>query len=77
MRLFVYASVKREVIPPETRPVAKHACFPSLNELSRSCKKGSSFLASISIKMNRYARFAIDSIFSLSFPIKALKYNFR
>lgn len=52
-------------------------CLPSLNELSRSCEKGSSFLASISNKMNRYARFAIHSIFSLSFAIKALYFTFK
>lgn len=53
------------------------ACLPSLNELSMLCKKGSSFLASIFNKMNCYARLASLSVFSLSFPIKALTFTSR
>lgn len=58
-------------------PNTQSACLPSLNELSRSSEKGSSNLPSISNMMNCYARFAIHSIFSLSFPIKALRFTFR
>lgn len=78
--LFVYVCVFRERSSPRDTHEWTNtfsACLPSLNELSRSCEKGSSFLALISNKMNSYARFAIHSIFYLSFPIKALNFTFR
>lgn len=78
--LFVYACVFRErssLRDTHQWPNTFGACLPSLNELSRSCEKGSSFLASILNKMNCYVRFAIHSIFPLSSPIKALNFTFR
>lgn len=61
---------KERSSPRDTQqwPITLSACLQSLNELSRSCEKGSSFLASISNKINRNVRFAspLNFIFVLS-----------
>lgn len=76
---FVCACLKRGLSPWDRhqRPNIVSNCLPSLNELTRSSEKGSSFLTSISNKMNHYARFAIHSIFSFVLSNQGFKFYFQ
>lgn len=59
------------------QPNTPSARLPSLNELNRSCEKGSSFSASISNKMDRYARFAIHYVFLSVLPNQSFAFYFQ